>query len=159
MNVIGEVRMVTKMRYNRFERARIIGARALQVSLGAPVLVKVPKDMVDPITIAMLEFEKNVIPITVRRVDSVRDEGEIVERPTVEVSPDLEEAREKALEKAEKSAQTVTAEELEIIKREKERKAGGEEPLDLSAIKALKAKAEKGEDKEKKETVEDDTGL
>jgi DNA-directed RNA polymerase subunit K len=152
--------MVTKMRYNRFERARIIGARALQVSLGAPILVKVPKEMIDPIRISMLEFEKGVIPITVKRVDSIRDEGEVVERPTVELTPDLEEAREKALEKAEKAAQTITPEELEVLKREKDK--GKEEPIDVSVIKGGKDKAEKVEDKkaeEEEEEVEDDTGL
>jgi DNA-directed RNA polymerase subunit K len=55
------------MKYTRFEKARIIGARALQVSLGAPVLLEIPEKMIDPIQIAMLEFEKGVIPITVKR--------------------------------------------------------------------------------------------
>ena len=55
------------MKYTRFEKARIIGARALQVSLGAPVLIEIPEDMIDPIAIAMLEFDKKVIPITVKR--------------------------------------------------------------------------------------------
>ncbi|MFQ5838026.1 MAG: DNA-directed RNA polymerase subunit K [Thermoplasmata archaeon] len=53
--------------YTRFERARIIGARALQIANGAPILIEVPSDMVDPVDIAELEFEKAVIPITVRR--------------------------------------------------------------------------------------------
>ncbi|MBI4416737.1 MAG: DNA-directed RNA polymerase subunit K [Euryarchaeota archaeon] len=55
------------MRYTRFERARIIGARALQISMGAPLLIEVPAGMVDPIDIAELEFRKTVIPITVKR--------------------------------------------------------------------------------------------
>jgi len=55
------------MKYTRFEKARIIGARALQISMGAPVLIEIPKNVVDPLTIAEIEFEKNVIPITVRR--------------------------------------------------------------------------------------------
>lgn len=55
------------MKYTRFERARIVGARALQVSLGAPILIKKPKDLIDPITIAEMEFEKGVMPITVKR--------------------------------------------------------------------------------------------
>lgn len=55
------------MEYTRFEKARIIGARALQISLGAPVIIDTPKDMIDPIRIAMLEFEKGLIPITVNR--------------------------------------------------------------------------------------------
>ncbi len=49
----------------RYERARVIGARALQISLGAPVLIDV--DRKEPIDIAMIELEKEVIPITVKR--------------------------------------------------------------------------------------------
>ncbi|HDM35696.1 MAG TPA: DNA-directed RNA polymerase subunit K [Candidatus Syntrophoarchaeum butanivorans] len=52
-------------KYTKYEKARIIGARALQISMGAPVLIKT--DLEDPIEIALLEFERGVIPITVRR--------------------------------------------------------------------------------------------
>ncbi|EDY35708.1 RNA polymerases K / 14 to 18 kDa subunit [Aciduliprofundum boonei T469] len=55
------------MEYTRFEKARIIGARALQISMGAPVLIHLPEDVADPLDIAMYEFEKGVIPITVKR--------------------------------------------------------------------------------------------
>ena len=53
--------------YTRFERARILGARALQVSLGAPILIDAPPTLVDPVEIAELEFAAGRIPITVRR--------------------------------------------------------------------------------------------
>jgi DNA-directed RNA polymerase subunit K len=53
--------------YTRFERARILGARALQVSLGAPILIDVAPTMVDPVEIAEREFAAERIPITVRR--------------------------------------------------------------------------------------------
>ncbi|MDY6931553.1 MAG: DNA-directed RNA polymerase subunit K [Halobacteriota archaeon] len=52
-------------RYTRFEKAKIIGARALQISMGAPLLIDT--DLSDPIGIAILEMEKGIIPITVRR--------------------------------------------------------------------------------------------
>jgi DNA-directed RNA polymerase subunit K len=55
------------MEYTRFEKARIIGARALQISLGAPVIIDIPEGMIDPIQIAILEFDKGLIPITVNR--------------------------------------------------------------------------------------------
>jgi DNA-directed RNA polymerase subunit K len=58
-----------KLKYTRFEKARIIGARALQISMGAPSLIKIPKDIIFPIDIAMLEFKENAIPITVKRVE------------------------------------------------------------------------------------------
>jgi DNA-directed RNA polymerase subunit K len=55
------------LKYTRFERARIIGARALQISLGAPVLVDVSEATFDPIDIAILEYDKGVVPMTVKR--------------------------------------------------------------------------------------------
>ena len=49
----------------RFEKTRIISARALQISMGAPILIKT--QFHDPKEIAKLEFEKGVLPITVKR--------------------------------------------------------------------------------------------
>jgi DNA-directed RNA polymerase subunit K len=54
-----------KKEYTRFERARIIGARALQLAKGAIPMVKVK--IGDPIKIAQIELEKGVIPLDVRR--------------------------------------------------------------------------------------------
>ncbi len=54
-----------KYKYTKYEKARIIGARALQIAAGAPVLVQT--DKIDPVEIAIEEFEKGVIPITVKR--------------------------------------------------------------------------------------------
>jgi DNA-directed RNA polymerase subunit K len=55
------------LRYTRFEKARIIGARALQISLGAPILMELASDIIDPIEISIKEYEKHVIPMTVKR--------------------------------------------------------------------------------------------
>ena len=52
----------------RFEQARIMGARALQLSLGAPPFIEIPKDARISLDISMEELEKKVIPITIRRV-------------------------------------------------------------------------------------------
>lgn len=49
----------------RFEVARIISARALQIALGAPVLVK--SDKIDAIELAKEEFRREVVPVTIRR--------------------------------------------------------------------------------------------
>jgi DNA-directed RNA polymerase subunit K len=51
--------------YTRYERARIIGARAMQISMGAPVFLE--DDSGEPIDIALKELETGVIPITVKR--------------------------------------------------------------------------------------------
>ena len=56
-------------KYTKFEKARIVGARALQISMGAPSLMKIPKDVISPLDIAMLEFKEDAIPITVKRVE------------------------------------------------------------------------------------------
>jgi DNA-directed RNA polymerase subunit K len=53
---------------NRYEKARIIGARALQVAFGAPVLIET--DQTQPILIAAEEYDAGVLPFTVRRGDS-----------------------------------------------------------------------------------------
>ncbi len=45
----------------------MIGARALQLAMGAPPLIKVPAEVVDPIKIAELELEAGVLPFTIRR--------------------------------------------------------------------------------------------
>ncbi len=54
-------------KYTKFEKARIIGARALQLAFGAPPLVKVPSGMINPIDLAEVEFDKGAIPITILR--------------------------------------------------------------------------------------------
>ena len=55
------------MEYTRFEKARIIGARALQIAMGAPVLIHIPDNIYDPLDMAIYEFKKGVVPITVKR--------------------------------------------------------------------------------------------
>lgn len=55
--------------YNRYEKARIMGARALQVSYGAPVLVDT--DQNEPILVAAEEYDADVLPFTVRRDETV----------------------------------------------------------------------------------------
>ena len=52
----------------RFEKARILGARALQLSLGAPPFISIPKEVATSLDLAYTELEKRVIPITIRRV-------------------------------------------------------------------------------------------
>jgi len=58
--------------YSKYEKARMIGSRALQISMGAPFLVKLSQEELtkinfNPIEIAAIEFTEGVIPITVKR--------------------------------------------------------------------------------------------
>ena len=52
--------------YTRYEKARIISARALQIAQGAPILIKLPKGMIDPKEIAKIEWNAGVIPIDIK---------------------------------------------------------------------------------------------
>lgn len=51
----------------RFEKARIVGARSLQLAMGAPAFVTIEKGLRDPITIATSELENGALPISIRR--------------------------------------------------------------------------------------------
>jgi DNA-directed RNA polymerase I, II, and III subunit RPABC2 len=51
----------------RFEKARVVGARALQISMGAPILVEVSEGFTSPIEIALKELGASILPMTIRR--------------------------------------------------------------------------------------------
>ena len=60
------------MRFTKYEEARIIGARALQLAMGAPILAPLTKQELEafhfsPIEIAKKEFYTNILPITIKR--------------------------------------------------------------------------------------------
>ena len=60
-------------KHTKYEMARMIGSRALQIGMGAPFLIKVtPKKLEElkynPVEIAKLEFKEGVLPITVKRI-------------------------------------------------------------------------------------------
>jgi len=58
--------------YSKYEVARILGARALQIAMNAPLLIKINKEDLekvnyDSLRIAEIEFESGVLPISVKR--------------------------------------------------------------------------------------------
>jgi DNA-directed RNA polymerase subunit K len=60
------------MEYTKYEKARMIGSRALQISMGAPLMLELSKQDLEsikfnPIEIAKKEFEAGVIPLTIKR--------------------------------------------------------------------------------------------
>lgn len=68
-----------KIEITKFEKARILGARALQISMGAPFLIKLTPEELEavhynPIEIAKKEFEAGAIPIAVKRPMPVKRE-------------------------------------------------------------------------------------
>ena len=58
--------------YTKYEIARIVGARALQLSMGAPFLIKRPKNIYNTVTLAKTELSAGVLPITIRRPKPVK---------------------------------------------------------------------------------------
>ncbi len=68
---MGEESKITEFigppKLTKFERARIIGTRALQIALGAPLLVNIKKENLKPIELAVRELESGILPITIKR--------------------------------------------------------------------------------------------
>ena len=60
--------LIGPARITRFEKARITGARSLQLSLGAPAFIRVPQDVRDSISLATAELDSKALPISIRRV-------------------------------------------------------------------------------------------
>ncbi len=61
-----------KIVFTKYEKARIIGARSLQISMGAPILIEMGRDKLGKINyssieIAKAEFEEGILPITIKR--------------------------------------------------------------------------------------------
>ncbi len=60
------------MKLTKYETARLVGARALQISMGAPLLIQMNEEELEklnynPIEIAKIELEKGMLPITIKR--------------------------------------------------------------------------------------------
>ena len=121
--------------YTKYERARILGARALQLAMNAPVLLAITKEQLediqyDPLRIAELEFNANVLPITVKRPfpkkeeeeeeegeELVEEEGEITIEKTEEVKKEevVEEKEEKVAAKEEEEEAEEEPETTEVF--------------------------------------------
>lgn len=125
--------MIEKMSkdFTKYEIARILGARALQLAMDAPVLLKIPKEKLEEINydvlkIAELEFEERVLPITVRRPFPQKKEDKIKKISKEElkkIEEEKEEIREeekakeedKEIEKKEEQEEQRIKEEGEIM--------------------------------------------
>ncbi len=63
---------MTKEEFSKYERARILGARALQISMDAPIILKMKSEDLeninfDPLRIAEQELDSGILPISVNR--------------------------------------------------------------------------------------------
>lgn len=111
-----------KDRFTRYEIARILGARSLQLAMDAPVLLKLSKEEweqlnYDSLKIAEKEFDSEVLPITVRRPLPKRSEKTVKKLNEDEIQDKLEKKieKEKIEAKKEESGEKVEeADEKEI---------------------------------------------
>ena len=74
--------MAEKQEFTKYERARIIGARGLQISMDAPLLMKMDQEELngvnyDPLRIAEKELDSGVLPISVNKPMPKRVEEDI----------------------------------------------------------------------------------
>jgi DNA-directed RNA polymerases I, II, and III subunit RPABC2 len=58
---------VGPQKLTRFEKARVVGARSLQLAMGAPAFVPVDETIRDSIALAMTELASDALPISIRR--------------------------------------------------------------------------------------------
>ncbi len=109
-------KMAEKIEFSKYERARILGARALQVSMDAPILLKMSEEDLnginfDPLRIAERELDSGVLPISVKRPMPPRKEEDL-EKIKVEVP---KEGDEEEKIKAEHEEEQDISEEGEIM--------------------------------------------
>lgn len=107
-----------KLVFTKYERARILGARALQLSMDAPVLMKIPDEMLsnlnfDPLRIAETELDGGVLPISIKRPLPEKTKEKLKEIKETELVSREESDEEKM--KIEKKETKDIAEEGEIM--------------------------------------------
>ena len=114
-------------KFTRYEIARILGARSLQLAMDAPVLLKLSKEEeeelnFDSLRIAEKELESGILPITVRRPLPKKSEKTIKKLSDEEIKEKLEKQAELDKKEAEKEEQSKEVE----INEEKKIKEEGE---------------------------------
>ena len=124
------MKMIDKFagKFSKYEIARILGARSLQIAMDAPVLLKMSEKELDDLNfdslrIAEKEFESEVLPITVKRPLPKKSEKMIKKLTEEEVKDRLEkqaEKEKKEIEKLEKKKEDIEETVEEEIKGEGE---------------------------------------
>jgi DNA-directed RNA polymerase subunit K len=85
--------------FSKYEIARILGARGLQIAMNAPLLVKITKENLealryDALKIAEVEFRSGILPISVKRPFPEKREGELKKAKEPKVSDEKVEEKE-----------------------------------------------------------------
>ena len=119
--------MIEKKEFTKYEIARILGARALQLAMDAPVLLKLSEKELDDINydvlkIAELEFEQEVLPIDVKRPFPKKRKEKIKKLTKAELEEKMEKqsVEQDKKEKEDKKIEIERKKEVEEIKEEGE---------------------------------------
>ena len=117
--------------FSKYERARIIGARGLQISMDAPILMEMSEEELegvnyDPLVIAEKELDSGVLPISVNRPMPERKEEDLKKMKVEETN--VSDAQKEQIEKEEESYIAIGGEMLELANSDEESKV--EEILD-----------------------------
>ena len=88
--------MVTTQNFSKYETARILGARALQIAMNAPLLIKISKEDLekikyDALKIAEVELNSGILPISVNRPMPQRKEEKLKRAREQKVSDEKKE--------------------------------------------------------------------
>lgn len=99
--------MLQPQDFTRYEQARILGARALQIAMNAPLLIKIKQDDLesikfDALKIAEIEFNSGVLPISIKQPFPIKREEKL--KKQIEKTISDEEKEEKEIEEEEEIA-------------------------------------------------------
>ena len=124
--------------YTKYEKARILGARALQLAMNAPILLNISKETLeeisfDPLKIAELEFDAGILPITIKRPFPKKEEKEAVEGEEEEII-ETEDIPEEPKAEEEKKEEKVAR--VKENKKETETEVEEDEPEEEEAVEA-----------------------
>ena len=90
--------------FSKYETARILGARALQIAMNAPLLIKIKQEDLeaikfDALKIAEVELNSNILPISVKKPLPQKKEGKLKRPKEVKLSEKQKEKLEAEEEK------------------------------------------------------------
>lgn len=82
---------MNKEQFTKYERARIIGARALQIAMNAPLLIKLEEEDLeqinfDALKIAEMELNSGILPISIKRPLPKKKQGELKRKKAKKIS-------------------------------------------------------------------------
>lgn len=134
--------------FSKYEVARILGARALQIAMNAPLLIKIKQEDLedikfDALKIAEIEFKSGILPISIKKPLPKKR----IRKLQREKERKMTDRQKKAIEKKEEKEIVNQGEIMELanVKEEKEEKPEEVEKVEKTPEKTSEKQIEKGE--------------